>query len=158
MLLAFDGHAVETAYDGHWAMNKRTIRWRRAAALISALLACMLAGCGKPSIEQQILGTWENAQLALTWQFDKEGKWSSRQVLPRLNHSTTGSWKLEGRTVVITTEASTLIFDGKPKTSPLVAPPERDEIVTLDGTALVFKRSNKDGRDELVSFHRVRRN
>jgi hypothetical protein len=141
------------------AMNQGITRPEAAAALIVALFALMLAGCSsKPATEQQILGTWESsdATLGLTYQFDREGKCSVKINQPRVSHSTTGHWKLEGRTVVITPEATTYTFDGKPKPAP-VGPTEREEIVSLDSSALVLKMRSEDGQEHLAAFRRPRR-
>jgi hypothetical protein len=118
------------------------------------LAAVIFGGCAKSSTEQQILGAWQNDELSLTYQFDKDGKWSSKQVLPKLNHSSSGRWQLQGHAIVITPETSELIFDGKPKASP-VGPAERDEIVTLTSSTLVLKMGGKDGQEKVGSFHRV---
>jgi hypothetical protein len=139
-------------------MNQRITLSKRAAALFAALLfAGIFAGCSKSPIEKQILGAWQyDSKFRLTYQFSKDGRWSSKQVLPKIEHSTTGSWKVEGRTIVITTETSTLIFDGKPRPSPEAGHTERSEIVTVDSSALVLKMKNRDGQEELAHFHRVR--
>ena len=148
--------AVEVSRN--WITNKTRTPRPAAAALMFLGLACMTTGCSKPSVGHQILGKWDSddASLALSYRFDKGGKWSSQQILPRISHSSTGSWKLDGRAVVITTEGRTLTLDGKPKPPAPVGGPERDEIVTLDDSRLVLKVGSKDGRNELASFHRAR--
>ena len=159
LVCACGGHLIRKVTRNRTQMETDHRKRPSSALLVAVLFGGMFAGCSKSPIEKQILGAWkDDSGLELTYQFSKAGRWSSKQVLPRMEHSRTGSWKVEGQTVVITTETSNLVFDGKPKPSPGAGQTERSEIVTVDSSALVLKMRNRDGQEELAHFHRVRGN
>ena len=124
------------------------------------LILMVCAGCGRSGIEQKIVGRWELRDAntkpgELIYEFGQDGHWSSKQVLPRLTSSTTGAWKLEGRSLVMTPQGRSLVVDGQSKNTAPLTGPERDEIVSLNGSVLVLKMSEKDGPERVATFHRV---
>ncbi len=120
------------------------------------LLGTLIVGCGKTAYEEKLIGKWENDDgvSKLTLELRKQGKWSWSQVIPKtkLDWSASGTWKLEGRTLVRTTQASTV--NGKSMEAQ-IGSVDRVEIVRLDGSALVLRANSKDGHDIMITFHRV---